>query len=161
MTTQSDLEVRRAVRERYAGVAEDGDSCCEPTCCGSSDSVKTQDLSKSIGYTDEELDRVPGDANLGLGCGNPTAIAGLEAGETVLDLGSGAGIDCFLAAQAVGPEGHVIGVDMTPEMVEKARVNARSGGYGNTSTSRVRRCSSCMRRQKATLSSSPCAYASG
>jgi SAM-dependent methyltransferase len=84
-----------------------------------------------IGYSPEELAAVPEDANLGLGCGNPTALAGLKPGETVLDLGSGAGIDCFLAARKVGPAGHVIGVDMTPEMLDRARDNARKSGLDN------------------------------
>jgi arsenite methyltransferase len=85
----------------------------------------------AVGYKKEELDSVPEGANLGLGCGNPTALASLEKGETVLDLGAGAGFDCFLAANIVGVDGLVIGVDMTPEMVDKARSNARKGGYKN------------------------------
>jgi ubiquinone/menaquinone biosynthesis C-methylase UbiE len=84
-----------------------------------------------IGYTPEELKSIPENADLGLGCGNPAALAGLKKGETVLDLGSGAGIDCFLAAAKVGPSGRVIGVDMTPEMLDRARENARKNGYGN------------------------------
>jgi len=88
-------------------------------------------MSKAVGYTDEELAAVPEGANLGLGCGNPVALASLTEGETVLDLGSGAGFDCFLAADRVGEKGRVIGVDMTQEMVEKARENAAKGNYGN------------------------------
>jgi len=135
-TTHDAGEVRQAVRERYAKVATEETGCCGPSCCGGSDSARTdtaskEDVSRGIGYSDEELGSLPDEANLGLGCGNPTAIAGLGAGETVLDLGSGAGIDCFLASQRVGPTGRVIGVDMTPEMVERARASARSGGYGN------------------------------
>jgi ubiquinone/menaquinone biosynthesis C-methylase UbiE len=84
-----------------------------------------------MGYTDEDLKSVPEGANLGLGCGNPIALASLREGETVLDLGSGAGFDCFLAAHRVGKTGKVIGVDMTPEMLDKARENARKGGYEN------------------------------
>jgi ubiquinone/menaquinone biosynthesis C-methylase UbiE len=84
-----------------------------------------------VGYSAEELSSIPSDADLGLGCGNPAALAGLGKGETVLDLGSGAGIDCFLAARKVGPSGRVIGVDMTPEMLDRARENARTGGYKN------------------------------
>jgi ubiquinone/menaquinone biosynthesis C-methylase UbiE len=84
-----------------------------------------------IGYSEEELGAVPENADLGLGCGNPTAIASLREGQTVLDLGSGAGIDCFLAARQVGPSGRVIGVDMTPEMIERARANAEQGGHVN------------------------------
>ncbi|MQY73368.1 MAG: arsenite methyltransferase, partial [Dehalococcoidia bacterium] len=99
------------------------------TCCGSGDATRT--VSKAIGYTEKEMDSVPDDANLGLGCGNPIALASLIEGETVLDLGSGAGFDCFLAANRVGKGGKVIGVDMTPEMIEKARENAEKGGYQN------------------------------
>lgn len=88
-------------------------------------------ISKRIGYTDQDLAAVPEGANLGLGCGNPVALASLKEGESVLDLGSGAGIDCFLAAQRVGPQGRVIGVDMTPEMIERARKNAKKAGHSN------------------------------
>jgi SAM-dependent methyltransferase len=88
-------------------------------------------MSKMIGYTEEELNEVPEGANLGLGCGNPVALASLKEGEIVLDLGSGAGFDCFLAANRVGNDGKVIGVDMTPEMIDKARKNARKGNYEN------------------------------
>jgi arsenite methyltransferase len=124
-------EVRKAVRKGYAQVAKSGSSCCMPqsSCCCSSN-VAT-DLSKRIGYSDEEIESVPEGANLGLGCGNPIALASLKEGEVVLDLGSGAGFDCFLAANAVGKTGKVIGIDMTPEMVERARENARRGGYQN------------------------------
>lgn len=124
-------DVRKVVREGYAKVAKQGSSCCTPapSCCGSTDLA--QDISKKIGYTDAELKAVPEGANLGLGCGNPVALASLKQGETVLDLGAGAGFDCFLAAERVGVRGRVIGVDMTPEMVEKARDNARKGNYAN------------------------------
>ena len=121
-------EVRKAVRDRYANAATESESCCGPSCCGGETATTT---SQGIGYSEEELANLPEDANLGLGCGNPTAIASLAEGQTVLDLGSGAGIDCFLAAQQVGATGHVIGVDMTPEMIEKARANAAAGGYDN------------------------------
>jgi ubiquinone/menaquinone biosynthesis C-methylase UbiE len=124
-------EQRQAVRERYAGVATKSEPCCGPTCCGDSEAATATDISKSIGYSEEELTALPEDANLGLGCGNPTAIASLKEGMTVLDLGSGAGIDCFLASRQVGPSGRVIGVDMTPEMIERARANQRAGGYDN------------------------------
>lgn len=118
------------VREGYAKIAKQESSCCgSASSCGSSDIQET--ISKEMGYTDEELNSVPEGANLGLGCGNPVAIATLKEGETVLDLGSGAGFDCFLAARKVGGEGRVIGVDMTPEMVEKARENARKGNCKN------------------------------
>ena len=123
-------EVRKAVRERYGNIAKQSSPCCAPTtsCCGGS---VAQDISKAIGYSDEELQSVPEGANLGLGCGNPVALASLKKGETVLDLGSGAGFDCFLVANKVGKKGRVIGVDMTPEMLEKARENARKGDYKN------------------------------
>ncbi len=131
--------VREAVRSRYAGIAEAGTGstgCCGPasTCCGPAVPGAVADgaaVSGKLGYTDEELAAVPEGANLGLGCGNPQAIAALRLGEVVLDLGAGAGFDCFLAARAVGPEGRVIGADMTPEMVAKARENAARAGYGN------------------------------
>ncbi len=123
-------EIRGYVRNRYAGIAKQGGSCCgRSACCGSADPA--EEASGRIGYSEEEMNSVPQGANLGLGCGNPTALASLRAGETVLDLGSGAGFDCFLAAREVGESGRVIGVDMTPEMIEKARENARKGGYDN------------------------------
>jgi len=124
-------DVRKAVREGYAKVVKQAGSCCTPapSCCGSSDLA--QDISKKIGYTEAELKAAPEGANLGLGCGNPVALASLKQGETVLDLGAGAGFDCFLAAGRVGDSGKVIGVDMTPEMIEKARENARKGNYSN------------------------------
>jgi arsenite methyltransferase len=124
-------EIKKAVRECYADITKGEGSCCRPasSCCGNLNVI--EDISKNIGYTDEEMRMVPEGANLGLGCGNPTALASLKEGETVLDLGSGAGFDCFLAANAVGKEGKVIGVDMTPEMIDKARENARKGNYKN------------------------------
>lgn len=124
-------EVRKVVREGYAQVAKSGSSCCGPqsSCCGTTN-VAT-DASKRIGYTDEDIQSVPEGANLGLGCGNPVAVASLKKGEVVLDLGSGAGFDCFLAANMVGKNGKVIGVDMTPEMIERARGNARKGDFEN------------------------------
>jgi SAM-dependent methyltransferase len=124
-------DVRKTVREGYAKVARQDEPCCAPVkscCCGP---AVTEDISKKVGYTDADLQSVPEGANMGLGCGNPVALASLRPGETALDLGSGGGLDCFLAAQKVGPEGRVIGVDMTPEMVEKARENARKSGFGN------------------------------
>ena len=124
-------KIKKVVREGYAKIAKQDSSCCAPvnSCCGSTDLA--QNISKSIGYTGEELNIVPEGANLGLGCGNPVAFASLKEGETVLDLGSGAGLDCFLAANKVGNKGRVIGVDMTPEMIEKARENAKEGDYRN------------------------------
>jgi len=124
-------EMKKVVKEGYAKIAMRENSCCGPVspCCGSSDVI--QDLSKRIGYTDEELNAVPEGANLGLGCGNPVALASLKEGDVVLDLGSGAGLDCFLAAHKVGKGGKVIGVDMTPEMINKARENLNRGNYDN------------------------------
>lgn len=124
--------VTRVVRERYALAASEEAGCCGGSCCGGEGGVDTVvSVSRTIGYSDTELAALPEGANLGLGCGNPTAIAALREGEVVLDLGSGAGIDCFLASPRVGPSGRVIGVDMTPEMLEKARMNARRGGFDN------------------------------
>jgi SAM-dependent methyltransferase len=119
-----DEEVRKIVREGYGEIAV-GDKCgCGPvSACGCCNPTET--VSKAIGYTDEELGALPDGADLGLGCGNPTALASLKEGEVVLDLGAGAGIDCFLAGRAVGESGKVIGVDMTAEMIERARENAR------------------------------------
>lgn len=124
-------EIRDVVRKGYARIAQREDSCCAPSesCCGTASSA--EEISKQIGYTEEDLEAVPEGANLGLGCGNPVALAALGEGETVLDLGSGAGFDGFLAADRVGKSGTVIGVDMTPEMLEKARANARKGSYEN------------------------------
>ena len=131
MSRHTAEDVKKVVRERYARAATTGSSCCEPSCCGDESAATATDVSRAIGYSDQDLADIPEDANLGLGCGNPTAIASLQPGQTVLDLGSGAGIDCFLAARQVGPEGKVLGVDMTPEMLEKARGNAQKGGYEN------------------------------
>lgn len=116
--------IRSAVRSNYARVATTGMSCCGSKGCA-------QETGRNIGYTDDEMNAVPEGANLGLGCGNPTAVASLQPGETVIDLGSGGGFDCFLAAAQVGATGRVIGVDMTAEMLSLARENARKGGYGN------------------------------
>ncbi len=124
----NEQEIKKVVKERYARVAKQGSSCCSSGCCGT---AVPMDISKKIGYTDEEMQAVPTGSNLGLGCGNPTALASIKEGETVLDLGSGAGFDCFLAANKVGPKGKVIGVDMTEEMLAQARANALKGGYKN------------------------------
>ena len=124
-------DLREAVRDAYAKVAEGTVSgCCEEEtgCCGSDDRGSA---SGRLGYSEAEMTSVPDGSNLGLGCGNPQAIADLKPGETVLDLGSGAGFDCFLASQAVGETGEVIGVDMTPEMIRKARGNAEKAGTEN------------------------------
>ena len=120
--------VRNVVREQYRQVAEAESCACGPSCCGI---PSPQSVSQALGYSPAEMQAVPAGANMGLGCGNPQAIANLKPGETVLDLGSGGGFDCFLAARQVGETGHVIGVDMTPAMVSKARVNAEKGGYRN------------------------------
>lgn len=114
-------KVRLTVRTSYAAVATDDASCCAPGCCAP---IASRPAASTLGYSAEEEAAAPDGANLGLGCGNPQAIAALREGETVLDLGSGAGFDCFLAARAVGPTGHVIGVDMTHEMLARARTNA-------------------------------------
>jgi SAM-dependent methyltransferase len=120
MSVQTKDEMRAAVREQYGAVARaTGTKACAPGCCGPS-----PDASLALGYSAEDLAAVPEGANMGLGCGNPQAIAALRTGETVIDLGSGGGFDCFLAAKQVGKTGHVIGVDMTADMVTKARVNA-------------------------------------
>lgn len=124
-------EIKNKVKEGYGRVAMENRSCCgaPSSCCGSSASIQT--IGEMIGYSKDEMNQVPEGANLGLGCGNPVALASLKEGQTVLDLGSGAGFDCFLAARAVGEQGRVIGVDMTPEMVKKAWENAIKGGYRN------------------------------
>ena len=120
-------DVRTVVREKYGAVAQGTQNSCGCCAPGDVDAVLLQ-----LGYTEEQAAALPEGANLGLGCGNPLAHASLKAGEVVLDLGSGAGIDCFLAAREVGPTGRVIGVDMTPSMLEKARANAAKVGITNT-----------------------------
>ncbi len=123
--------IRQHIRTRYAGIAKSGGTCgCGSGCCPP-DALLNPDASAQIGYSPEELAAVPEGANMGLGCGNPQAIAALQPGETVIDLGCGAGFDCFLAARRVGPKGRAIGVDMTPEMVHKARENAAKGKVHN------------------------------
>jgi SAM-dependent methyltransferase len=130
-----DAQIKEMVRVRYSGIAEAaGDAaCCGPTtsCCGDVAPGTPEAKSRQMGYSEDELAAVPEGANLGLGCGNPQALAALKPGEVVIDLGSGAGFDCFLAAQQVGPSGHVIGVDMTHEMLKKARDNAAKIGAAN------------------------------
>ncbi len=127
-------DIRAAVRERYGATARGESGCCGggggSSCCGPAADTATEQ-SLALGYTNEQLASLPEGANLGLGCGNPTAIAALRAGETVVDLGSGGGIDCFLAARRVGPAGHVIGVDMTPDMLDRARAAAGRSGLQN------------------------------
>jgi len=132
-----DKEIKKVVRESYANIAKQNSSCCAPrsnplkanSCCGAPPSAS--DMSRNMGYSQEELEKLPEGANLGLGCGNPVALASLEEGDTYLDLGSGAGIDCFLAAEKVGKTGKVIGVDMTPEMIHRARENAQKTEFEN------------------------------
>ena len=132
MSTYTDQEQKQAVRDRYARAATEKSGCCDPGCCGDTSAATADEIGQTIGYSETELEGLPEDANLGLGCGNPTALASLTAGQTVLDLGSGAGIDCFLAAKQVGPSGKVIGVDMTAEMIDRARANAESGSFDAT-----------------------------
>ncbi len=120
-------DTKQVVRNHYSKIATKNKSCCSCRCTGTLDS---EQISKEIGYSDEEMKIVP-DANLGLGCGNPTAIGAIKEGDVVLDLGSGAGFDCFLAAKKAGASGKVIGIDMTEEMIEKARKNAEQYGYKN------------------------------
>ena len=133
-TTPESEATRDAVRQRYAGIARStmaetagapGESCCAPSCCGS-EGLDVTTLAASIGYTAEELGDLPAGANMGLSCGNPTALASLQPGEVVLDLGSGGGFDVFLAGPKVGATGRVIGIDMTPDMLALARKNLQT-----------------------------------
>ena len=129
MNTKNADDIRQSVRASYAEIAEQSEhaGCCDSSSlCGCNDNG-----SSALGYSSEQLLSLPEGADLGLGCGNPQAIASLQAGETVVDLGSGAGIDCFLAAQSVGPQGRVIGIDMTPTMISKARNNAEKFTHDN------------------------------
>ena len=122
-------DTRDLVRKVYGELASAAGACCGPSCCGSPSPVKID--STRLGYSQAELQQIPEGAEMGLGCGNPQAIAALKSGEVVLDLGSGGGVDCFLAARQVGTTGRVIGVDMTAEMISRARSNAAKGGYTN------------------------------
>lgn len=124
-------KIRKKVREGYARIATKESTCCGSKASPSGSSSNTDEISKRMGYTEEELQSVPEGANMGLGCGNPLALTSLKEGEIVVDLGSGGGFDCFLAAKRVGEKGKVIGVDMTPEMIDKARENARKGNFEN------------------------------
>ena len=134
-----ETDIKAAVRDRYAGHATAATSCCSPgtgnvaSCgCGSSAATAATATKRlDLGYESADLAAIPDGADLGLGCGNPLAMLDLREGETVLDLGSGGGVDCFVAAKRVGPTGRVIGVDMTPEMIDRARRNAANGGYTN------------------------------
>ena len=118
-------KVKQIVKENYSKIASDNSCCCSCSCSSA------EDISKSIGYNEKEINNVP-EANLGLGCGNPTALAKIKQGDIVLDLGSGAGFDVFLAAKKVGKVGKVIGVDFSEEMIKKAQKNAEKYGYKNT-----------------------------
>ena len=129
-------KIYSAVHKRYAGLinaeADDSDCGCTPSgCCSPQNADISGSVSRSLGYSQDEINTIPAGSNLGLGCGNPHVFAALKSGETVLDLGCGGGMDCFLAARAVGETGKVIGVDMTPEMIMKARENAEKGAYKN------------------------------
>lgn len=127
MKTKSPEEIRQSVRSRYGEIARQetsGCGCSTPSSCCGTTPIPIEKMSQAFGYTRAQIDSVPQGANMGLGCGNPQAIASLKPGETVLDLGSGGGFDCFLAARSVGDSGRVIGVDMTADMVVKARKNA-------------------------------------
>ena len=127
-STQKDADtVHRIVRERYAQIAREGNPVPESGCCG----PRPAEVAPHLGYKDTDIAAVPEGANLGVGCGAPLGHAALRSGETVLDLGSGAGFDAFLAAREVGASGRVIGIDMTPEMLDRARRNAAVGGYQN------------------------------
>ena len=121
--------IKKIVKKNYGQIARQNSSCCgDGSCCGGN---SPDNLSKIIGYSAEQIDAVPGGSNLGLGCGNPLAIASIKKGDVVLDLGSGAGFDTFLASSKVGNEGKVIGVDMTDKMIEKAKENVTKGNYKN------------------------------
>ncbi|UCF45793.1 MAG: arsenite methyltransferase [Myxococcales bacterium] len=130
--------VHDVVKSGYAQVARQGSGCCGPateqtsSCCGSAEASPHAETAARIGYAEQDITGAAADANLGLGCGNPTALASLKPGETVVDLGSGAGFDALLSAEKLGPEGRFIGVDMTPEMLERARTNAVNAGYART-----------------------------
>lgn len=133
MTAPDSEKIRAAVRGHYRQAAQGGGCCSVPNCCGGATpgAPSPTQIGQALGYSPEDLAAAPEGANLGLGCGNPQAIAQLRPGETVLDLGSGGGFDCFLAARQVGPKGRVIGVDMTPEMISRARANAAQAGAAN------------------------------
>lgn len=126
-------EIRAFIRSNYSKVALQGSQggCCNGGCSCSGTQIDIKDASLNLGYSESDLEGVPLESNMGLGCGNPIAIAALKEGEIVLDLGSGGGFDCFLARQQVGETGYVIGVDMTPEMIKLARENAEESGYNN------------------------------
>lgn len=125
-----DEDIKEKIKKAYSKITGSSECCCSSdSCCPGSGSAR--DISRAVGYSNKEMDSVPEGANVGLGCGNPTAIASLKKGDVVLDLGSGAGFDAFLACDKVGETGRVIGIDMTEEMIEKARSNAKKGKYEN------------------------------
>lgn len=124
-------EIRELIRQNYGKIAMKGSEGCSCNACGCGDVADIREISHKIGYSESDLKDAPIEANMGLGCGNPTAMALLKEGEVVLDLGSGGGFDCFLARKQVGETGYVIGVDMTPEMIKLARKNAEKSGYNN------------------------------
>jgi len=121
-------KTKKVVKERYSSIAQNNGSCCSSSCCDTGNLIE---IGRKIGYSEDDLRNVPEAANMGLGCGNPVALASLKNGETVLDLGSGGGIDVFLASKKVGSKGKVIGVDMTDVMVKRAKMNAIKNGYKN------------------------------
>ncbi len=134
MENLNDDQIRQAVRKTYGQIAQSngaGCGCGTSACCGTEKNSSAKTASVNLGYSEDDVSSVPEGANMSLGCGNPQAIASLREGEVVLDLGSGGGFDCFLAAKAVGNSGHVIGVDMTSEMITKARENAEKSGVEN------------------------------
>jgi arsenite methyltransferase len=136
VTSADESDVRSLVRERYGAIADQGGGCCTPTttggCCGGSSGDVIQLDSIAALYEDPDVESLPADVTgLSLGCGDPVTLASLQPGQTVLDLGAGGGIDCFLAAKKVGPTGRVIGVDMTPSMIDRARRNQQQVGAGN------------------------------
>jgi arsenite methyltransferase len=128
--TITEKEIKRAVKEGYARIAKQATSYYSSRSCSGCADIP-EEISKRMGYSDEEISAAPPESNMGLGCGNPVALASLKVGEVVLDMGAGAGFDCFLASSRVGASGMVIGVDITSEMVDRARANARKGGYTN------------------------------
>lgn len=125
------MDIRNAVRKSYGKIAKG--NIADSGCCDNTLSLKksSEEISRKIGYSEEEISAAPVGANMGLGCGNPQLIADIKEGETVIDLGSGGGFDCFLASKKVGPKGYVIGIDMTYEMINKSRVMARKNRYRN------------------------------
>jgi len=127
MKKVKETEVKEYVKKRYGEIAQSEESCCTTACCDTSTSA----VALRIGYSEEDLKNIPEVSSMGLGCGNPVALAGLQEGETVLDLGSGGGIDVFLAAKKVGVKGKVIGIDMTEEMINKAKSTALKNAYDN------------------------------